>query len=352
MDSTWYPLQQIDTEYSADSVEWCPHQAFDDVVVCGTYQLAQNDGGTNSRLGRVLLYQLQDDQYWIEHSRINTPAILDMKWCCQQNLPVIALADAAGCASLYSIADDEGKIGLNLLNSCCFDSSALALSLDWSSRCNADRLAVSDSTGKLNIFQAGSGSSLTADRRWLAHDYEAWIIAFDRWNDNIVYSGGDDCKLKGWDLRTECSSAVFTSKRHSMGVCSIHCNPHKDFIIATGSYDENIFIWDSRHMTKPLSRIEVGGGVWRLKWNPNIPDILLAACMHNGFSIIKPTIVVSYKEHSSLAYGCDWKVMKEKSDQEQSPKPSNELKCDQLVASCSFYDHSLHLWYWRTGVNL
>lgn len=39
-------------------------------------------------------------------------------------------------------------------------------------------------------------------------------------------------------------------------------------------------------MTKPLSRIEVGGGVWRLKWSPNIPNILLAACMHNGFSII------------------------------------------------------------------
>lgn len=80
MDPKWHKLQQIDTEYSADSVEWCPHHPMDNIVACGTYQLAKDDQGANLRLGRVLLYQLQDNQQLIELTRIDTPAILDMKW--------------------------------------------------------------------------------------------------------------------------------------------------------------------------------------------------------------------------------------------------------------------------------
>lgn len=32
-------LQVFDTELSADTVEWCPVSASNDVLVCGTYQL-------------------------------------------------------------------------------------------------------------------------------------------------------------------------------------------------------------------------------------------------------------------------------------------------------------------------
>ena len=37
--------------------------------------------------------------------------------------------------------------------------------------------------------------------RWKGHDLEAWICAYDFHNASLVYSGGDDCKLKMWDLR-------------------------------------------------------------------------------------------------------------------------------------------------------
>lgn len=37
-------LFKYDTEYSADSVEWCPHSPYKNYFVCGNYQLAENEG--------------------------------------------------------------------------------------------------------------------------------------------------------------------------------------------------------------------------------------------------------------------------------------------------------------------
>ena len=93
-------------------------------------------------------------------------------------------------------------------------------------------------------------------------------------------------------------------------------------------------------MQSPLKELSVGGGVWRLKWCPTTPDLLAAACMHNGFHILcghvetaEPMkIVASYLEHESLAYGVDWCQL------------SSEKKHQLTLASCSFYDHSLHIW--------
>lgn len=38
-------LYKYDTEYSADSVEWCPHSPHKNYFVCGNYQLAENEKG-------------------------------------------------------------------------------------------------------------------------------------------------------------------------------------------------------------------------------------------------------------------------------------------------------------------
>ena len=53
------------------------------------------------------------------------------------------------------------------------------------------------------------------------------------------------------------------------------------------SYDENILIWDTRSMTNPLCSSSPGGGVWRIKWNPDTGQLLLAPCMYEGFHVLK-----------------------------------------------------------------
>jgi diphthamide biosynthesis protein 7 len=79
-----------------------------------------------------------------------------------------------------------------------------------------------------------------------------------------------------------------------------------------------------------------------VKWHPSPTrkeDILVAG-MHDGFKVAKAhhredvtwEIVKRFDDHKSLAYGADWSFA--------------PLGVDgkTLIASCSFYDHMLHLW--------
>ncbi|KAG7099218.1 hypothetical protein E1B28_001085 [Marasmius oreades] len=104
------------------------------------------------------------------------------------------------------------------------------------------------------------------------------------------------------------------------------------------SYDSRVRLLDVRQPQTPLMEVDVGGGAWRVKWHPSHKNDLLVACMHDGFKVVhfdsdKYSAHVSkrYDDHESLAYGADW-----------SFKPGNNG--ESVIASCSFYDHSLHLW--------
>ncbi|KAM9393187.1 diphthine methyltransferase isoform 1-T2 [Pholidichthys leucotaenia] len=420
-------LQVFDTELSADTVEWCPVPPNHGVLVCGTYQIQKGTGEDDappSRTGRLYLFEFQRAGPMCppltELQRMDTAAILDLKWC---HVPVservvLGMATATGELQLFTLTQSqEGSHSLQTLTSLEVGSDRLALSLDWSTgRLDGSdvRVVCSDSAGSVSVLSLAEGD-LTALSQWKAHDFETWISAFSYWDTQLVYSGGDDCKLKGWDLRVGPSSPTFVSKRHSMGVCSIHSSPHREHILATGSYDEQVLLWDGRNMQQPLSETSMGGGVWRLKWHPTHEHLLLAACMHNDFHILHcqqaidggggacPAIA-SYILHSSLAYGADWSRLSLEDPAPRSPPPMEpkeifaesrghvrihyesptasfdtsleddsgryipeeistsstapatglaalnpdsdapSLSC--LLASCSFYDHMLHVWRW------
>lgn len=204
----------------------------------------------------------------------------------------------------------------------------------------------------LNSDYPTKPNSLTT---WKAHDFEAWIAAFDCFSPSTVWSGGDDLTLKGWDLRSSLSSKSIPeptfscSKPFNGGVTSLQSHHLRQHIWAVGSYDSHLRLWDARMPASPLSEIEVGGGVWRVKWHPEDARRLLVGCMHDGFKVLKldelgqegagaselrgkeMEVVRRFDEHESLAYGCDW-------------DRGIEDGVGTRVYSCSFYDTRLHIW--------
>lgn len=60
--STVRTIQRLDTEYSADAVEWGIAEGHQRILVCGTYQLAEGKDGDAGPGGA----RLQDSRYTTE----------------------------------------------------------------------------------------------------------------------------------------------------------------------------------------------------------------------------------------------------------------------------------------------
>jgi len=329
-------LQTWDTQLYADCVEFCPFEPYFSIAVCGTYQLRESEV---CRVGRLSIHSVDAENTDLTPLQLlDTVGILDIKWCrekvCDQI--VLAAANALGEIILYNFDSDRQ---INPISSKSIGDQCLALSCDW---WGSEKITVSDSNGCITCLSV-TGNETEIVNSWKGHGFEAWVTSFDRHSDQLIYSGGDDCKFCLWDLRSLPNPVFANKKGHEMGITSIETSATDENVLATGSYDEHLLLWDKRKMKSCVNDIHLGGGVWKLKWEPGSNRHLLAATMHNGFHIldcypsnsseVEPHIVTSYMEHSSLAYGCDWK---------------RDLSPVKVIATCSFYDHSLHAWTWNS----
>ena len=228
----------------------------------------------------------------------------------------------------------------------------MCLSLDWSPLESEPQIAISHSNGTLTVVDVGQSQPRVSESGE-AHELETWIASYDSWNPKVIYTGADDCQFCAWDIRQGLDNAVFRNKKtHTMGVCSIQTNPQIVHSLITGSYDENLRLWDMRMGASPVVKLEMGlgGGVWRLKWHPLDRGLVLAACMHNGFALVRVggdamEVVEEYKGHESLAYGADWYQGTWCSSEPGRPvENAGKSFVRSLVATCSFYDKALHVW--------
>lgn len=333
---------------NADAVEFCPHESFYNVLAASTYVL--QEGERPSRSGSLTLFDVDADAGQLQLiQRLETSGIFDIKWSpgVGEGLggPLLAQADADGWLKIRSLHGYESNgsetPGIHLQEMCgkCI-SSSMCLCVDWNP--SATSMVVGLSDGSVSIISL-QDSELNILQKWKAHQFELWAASFDVHRPMLVYTGSDDCTFSCWDLRNDPSKLVFkNTKVHKMGICCIAKSPMDSNILLTGSYDEQLRIWDVRSTSKPVSKssIGLGGGVWRIKHHPSISGLVLAACMHNGFAILKikddqAQIVETYDKHGSLAYGADW---------QRGDSFVDGKRKSSAVATCSFYDRLVHLW--------
>lgn len=336
---------------NADAVEFCPYDQYDHVLAASTYTLQEGD--RPSRSGSISLFNVDADNGRFElFHHVETAGIFDIKWNRDgaHVSPLLAQADADGYLRLHSLEycsdGPEAMRGfLKEINSEKL-SSSMCLCLDWNSSDTSITVGLSD--GSISIISI-TESQLSPQQEWKAHDFEVWAAAFDIHQPQLVYTGSDDCKFICWDTRDGFSNPAFqNTKAHKMGVCCIAKSPSDPNTLLTGSYDEYLRVWDVRSISKPVNETSIclGGGVWRIKHHPVVPDLVLTACMHNGFAVVKITgekaeVIESYSKHGSLAYGADW----------QRGKFCKEGKRESnVVATCSFYDRLVRVW--KPEINL
>lgn len=359
----FHTLDTFITELPADSVEWCPVEPFKDVLACGTYKLPEiNDSPSwkNRRIGEIYLFRVAEGGKLEMLHQIDGSGILDMKW---MNIPdtdnnriLLGVVNSNGYLQIYELKyvdSARNKTELKLIAEetvSIDDEKVMALSLDWSiektASCTSNstpHIAVSDSLGRISHFTWRETNNLVKNFTWSAHQFQAWIVAFNYKDDNIFYSGGDDNKFLTFDTRVG-STPILRNYEHNYGVTSIHSNIVEPHTLVTGSYDQFLRLWDTRNFNQPVSKIDLEGGIWRLKWDPFKHEYLFAACMSEGFKIVDWNIKVlmsvcgHYDEHSGLAYGCDWSCLRK-----EDLKRLKISTGDTLVSTCSYQDCALKL---------
>jgi len=312
-------IPQTEYEYKAvyctDVVEFCPYKGFENLFVIGTYEVLESGGNIISeavdeipdndddddvdvdddfdeeedikRTGKLLFQKLEENMNSPKNkikihniNNTNTPAIFDLKWSYQKikDVGYLGMADAIGNVTIYKLTFNGTNYDLEKVANTENTTNELCCSLDWSNRItNSTNVVVSRSNGYISLYDFTS-SEIKELQHWKAHTLEAWVAAFDQWNPNVIYTGADDCLFKAYDTRIGTSSSTFVNKQHDAGVCTIQVNPHNENILATGSYDTYLNIWDKRKMSKPIIHHCTEGGVWKVKWHPKLEKKELYCC--------------------------------------------------------------------------
>lgn len=99
---------------------------------------------------------------------------------------------------MFSDESDDSPC-LTYVTSCELQNpnSTLVLSLDWStgysnkftSSATYETISVSDSNGMISLLQFTNDCELIILKSWKSHAYEAWIVAYNYWDCNIIFSG-------------------------------------------------------------------------------------------------------------------------------------------------------------------
>ena len=359
------------TALNADVVACCPYESCEHLIALGCYELIAAE---ERRIGRLALLSTRGDALSSALCAVDGTGVLDCAWLPPRpdGAHLLALATSEGTAQLYSLATDDGAATAELVevgSMACEGAGDACMSLAWSDA-PSSRLALTSTTGMVSVGElesaSGSGGALRLLSAWQAHDLEGWAVAFGHHDEHTLYTGADDAMLKRWDLRSaadgEPPAATASNRRsHRAGVCCLSPHPTREHLLASGSYDESVRLWDMRQLRSPLGEHGCGGGVWRLKWHPSRADVLLAACMHAGFAVLKTAggevdesggegadgeadaplpceleALALYEAHGlgagGLGYGADWR------------RGAGADGAADVAATCSFYDRALHLW--------
>ncbi|KAI4597820.1 hypothetical protein KJ359_004097 [Pestalotiopsis sp. 9143b] len=175
------------------------------------------------------------------------------------------------------------------------------------------------------------------------HDDQAWTAVFalqardpTHLQPVKIFSGGDDFKLLASTCERDTDgswSALEATKqigRHDYGVTAIlplHLSQEaQETILVTGSYDDHIRVYVAGPAPRLLSKLDLGGGVWRLKAISFEADIdgagswiaaVLASCMYAGTRVVrlsgdwyqcKIEVLARFEEHESMNYGSDFQT--------------------------------------------
>lgn len=130
------------------------------------------------------------------------------------------------------------------------------------------------------VKNASSGTQVKALSTFSAHTDVVEDVDWHHRDVNLMGSVGDDRTIQIWDIREKNpnKSVHVVENAHENDVNSIAFNPVNEFVLATGSADKTVALWDMRNLK---SRLQTFTGhtdqVYNVEWAP-FNESILASC--------------------------------------------------------------------------
>ncbi|CAN8064457.1 unnamed protein product [Agarophyton chilense] len=323
-------------------------------IIIGTYVLESDadsqgaDSTPSIRKGSALLMQATRRQmkespcsyHLSKLDEIALPAVLDVQSSTSTRTAYAACAQNGLFA--LSCTTKADQLCSKVIRSRGDDLETMLLSLDVHDY-GVDRLiATSDSKGIIGLHRLSENGDAEEVFERDGHSLEAWNVCISRSlpcssEKTVVYSGGDDGILCAW--RGDTKESIFRRRNAhgGVGVTTVATRQGQEHELWSGGYDDTIRIWDLRSSRRCVEELNVGGGVWRVKFHPRDQDCILVAAMYDGFKALNLIagshlqMIARFEAHKSIAYGASW-------------LPSLDSKDELVAITGSFYDQAVHLW--------
>merc|ERR1712087_13165 len=131
------------------------------------------------------------------------------------------------------------------------------------------------------------GNVVNARETYTGHTSVVEDVAFHGHHAQIFGSVGDDCKLMIWDLRdNRPDKAKHVVDAHSKEINCVAFNPFSEFLLATGSADKTVALWDMRSLKAKLHSFEAHAEeIYQVSWSPFNETILASASLDRRLHI-------------------------------------------------------------------
>uniref|UniRef100_A0A2K6MIB9 Uncharacterized protein n=1 Tax=Rhinopithecus bieti TaxID=61621 RepID=A0A2K6MIB9_RHIBE len=122
------------------------------------------------------------------------------------------------------------------------------------------------------------GTSVLFQRREKWHTAVVEDVSWHLLRESLFGSVADDQKLMIWDIRSNNTSKPSHSvDAHTAEVNCLSFNPYSEFILATGSADKTVALWDLRNLILKLHSFESRKDeIFQVQWSPH-NEIILAS---------------------------------------------------------------------------
>lgn len=109
-----------------------------------------------------------------------------------------------------------------------------------------NKLCSADYEGNLNLYDTTEGKIVNS---WTEHEKRCWSVDTSVLDPQKFVSGSDDCKVKIWHQKSSKSCLTIDLKAN---VCSVRFSPKDSNLLAVGSADHRVLLFDMRKPSIPI----------------------------------------------------------------------------------------------------